>query len=151
MKGKDFSILVVKPEVVESAGEILKYVEDRGYVVIKRLSLNKWIEFAEPIYNEFDSNDLAVYLLAYHSYSFPDHFVVIILTHKEGNTIEKLKSLQGHYLDYQRRDDPSLRAAFGLDRSFNVYSGDRIFTFSGIHCVTNEIELLSTLEYLQVS
>ena len=144
----DLSLLVIKPESIKSTCKIVQFIKKNNFILQKKILCNDWVSFARYIYTEFEEKELDVYLTAYKKYNFPSNFIVLILQHKNGNTINTLSSIKGHFLNYQINDKNSLRSKFGLNYTWNILCENRIFTLNGIHCVSTKDELLMTIKYL---
>lgn len=148
----DISLLLIKPEVIGRIDEIIENLQNRGYSVLQRREIVGWQESIPRIYEQsLTPTKMQDYVMAYKQKSFPDKFVVIIVSHKEGHTIERLMGETGHPKDYQTRKDGSLRRLFGLPAEENVQGIQLTATFNGFHKVNNEKELEQHLKMFNMS
>lgn len=148
---KDFSILVVKPEIIGRKKDIVKSLVKRGYKVILEKKVGGWRNAAKKLYTEFLPEQIGVYLEGYDKYCFGDAFTVFVLKHKDGDTIRRLKKNEGDFIRYQTQDEKTLRAEFGLPENYNQTHGEITFVYCGFHCPKDENELKSQLELFAIS
>lgn len=138
---KDFSILIIKPEVIERIEEIVKSIEKRGYEILLKIEKENWRNTSKIIYNEFSQNQIETYIKGYDKYKFGDKFLILVLQHKENNTLERLKRDKGNFIKYQTEAEKTLRAEFGLPKEYNLQHQEITFVYCGIHCPETEEEL----------
>lgn len=74
----DFSILLIKPEAVNYAKEIIKDLNDKGYNIIDKKNLNGYSNFAGKIYEILTSEQVEEYIKGYKVNNFGDDFIVLI-------------------------------------------------------------------------
>lgn len=146
---KDYSILIIKPEVLDQYKKIVNSLQKRNYQIIKEEKRNDWQETAKKIYTEFNRGEINAYLSAYQKNKWSNNFIVVFLKHKNGSTIQRLKNEVGNFKSYQEQKEKTLRAEFGLLKEKNEIYVERIFTYNGFHAVADEKELKSNLTLLK--
>ncbi len=143
---KDFSILIIKPEVIEKTEEIEESIKKRGYKIISKIEKDNWRNTAKIMYNEFSPKEIDIYIQGYDKHKFGDKFLILVLKHKEGNTLEILNKDKGNFIKYQTKDEKTLRAEFGLPKKYNLQHDNITFVYCGIHCPKNEEERKSQIK-----
>lgn len=146
----DISLLIIKPEIFNRKREVFEFLKNYGFDILISHEYRNWSKFAQKIYIEYTTCELQCYLNGYINNCFGDKFCAAIVSHNRGQTVTRLKNIQGHYHDYQNEIKDTLRSKFGFGGDLNLSCGERIFTFSGIHCVENESELRDTLKLLEM-
>lgn len=142
----DFSILIIKPEVIEKKKKIIKSLKKRGYKILLEKEEDNWRNTAKVIYPEFSSKQIKTYIQGYNKYNFGNKFTILVLKHKKGDTLEKLKEEQGDFIKYQTQNEKTLRAEFGLPKEYNLQHEEITFVYCGIHCPENKEELKSHIK-----
>ncbi len=138
---KDFSILIIKPEVIKITEEIIKSINRRGYKIIFRIEKNNWRNTAKKIYNEFSPKQIKTYINGYDKHKFGDKFLILALKHQKGSTLKRLNEDKGNFIRYQTENEKTLRAEFGLPKKYNLQHQEITFVYCGIHCPQTEEEL----------
>ena len=148
---KDFSILIIKPEVIDKTKNIEKSIDKRGYKILLKIEKNNWRNTAKIIYNEFSPKEIDTYINGYDKHKFGDKFFILVLRHKEGNTLNRLNKDKGNFIKYQIENEKTLRAEFGLQKEYNLQHEDITFVYCGIHCSETEEELKSQIKLFSLS
>ncbi len=143
---KDFSILIIKPEVIEKKEEIEKSIQKRGYEILMKIEKNNWRNTAKIIYNEFSPKEIETYIKGYNKHKFGDKFLILVLKHKEGDTLKRLNGDKGNFIKYQTEKEKTLRAEFGLPKDYNLQHENITFIYCGIHCPESKEELKSQVK-----
>lgn len=138
---KDFSILIIKPEVIERKEEIVRSIEKKGYKILLKIEKSNWRNTAKIIYNEFSPEEIETYIKGYDKHKFGDKFLILVLNHKEDNTLNRLNKDKGNFIKYQTENEKTLRAEFGLSKEYNFQHENITFVYCGIHCPETEEEL----------
>ena len=145
---KDFSLIIIRPEIIERRQEVLKFLRAKGYEVLAKKHLSGWRNLARNIYTEFTHQQMSRYLEEFDKNKFSDDYIVVFLKHQAGNTIAKIKEDQGNFKNYQTEEEDTLRCKFGLPSKYNIEIDDVVFTFPGIHCPGNQEELEKHIKLL---
>ena len=147
---KDISLVIVKPEIISRTEQVISSLRKRGYDILLQKAYTGWRELAKKIYTEFTPEQIKVYLSGYDKHNWNDDYMALIVSHKEGNTLKRLKQEQGNYVAYQTQKENTLRAEFGCLADKNLYFDDITFTYTGIHCSADEKELGLELKLLHL-
>ena len=148
---KDFSILIIKPEAIENKEKIIISLNKRGYKIILKKEFTNWRNTMAKIYKEFSSEEIETYIKGYDQHKFGDKFIILLLTHKKGNTLQRLKEEKGNFINYQKKKENSLRGEFGLPEKYNTKYRGITFVYCGVHCPENEEELELQLKMFDIS
>ncbi|MBW2987164.1 hypothetical protein KY336_01315, partial [Candidatus Woesearchaeota archaeon] len=103
------------------------------------------------IYVEFTEEQKNAFVDAYLKSEFRTDFIAAIVTHKKGNTIERLKNDVGNFSAYQKRTNKTLRSEFGLPKEYNIVSQDLTAVFNGLHKINDVKDFYKHLLLFDIS
>lgn len=150
---EDYSLLIIKPEILGKKEDVVKSLERRGYEVLSDKECEGWDEFAKMTYtNVLALDEIEAGLKGYVKNNFGFNFHAILVKHKEGNTVERLNNEKGGFLTYQtdESEKSTLRGEFGLSGDMNEHYKDKTLVYNGIHTSINEEELQRNIEFLNI-
>lgn len=154
---KDASIVVVKPELIETkgivctqeSGPVANSLIERGYKIESFGFRENWRIFAIEMYRRvLNEEQMTSYLRGYQENKWPNEYSFFVVSHNQGSSIARVKKDQGKFDTYQTRDEDTLRAKFGLPKKFNRRVKDMTLVYSGIHAPSNKTELLEHIRFL---
>jgi len=143
--------LIVKPEVLDKIDLIISFLVKEGYKIDKYMVVNHFIKYLRCMYeNELDDKKISYLEKAYGktAYKFQDRFYILLISHKNNNTVKRIKEDIGHHSSYHLDGKHTLRGLFGLSKEYNVCFGDFIVHFNGFHVIdiNKAVDFLSKIE-----
>ncbi len=148
---KDYSLLIIKPEIMSKKEKIFYSLKRRGYKTLFQREFNNWADFVKRVYKEFSAKQILEYLNEYTKNKWGYRFKVLLVSYKEGDTITRLRQDTGNFISYQNKKENTLRAEFGLPRGRNIICEGITFTYNGFHSIASEKELKEELDILGLS
>ncbi|MBW3005156.1 hypothetical protein KY310_04975 [Candidatus Woesearchaeota archaeon] len=142
---QDISLIVIKPEIIEDKQDVLDALCSKGYVIVNTRQLRGWRGFIPQIYVEFTKDQNDFFARAYDIKGLGDEFFAVVVSHKDGNTIDRLVKDIGNFAAYQKREDESLRGRFGLPEEDNIGSSVLTVVFNGLHKANDAEDLYKHL------
>ena len=149
-KNEDIGLLVIKPEAVKKRLRIIKSLSDMGYILLLEKELNNWLDVLDSVHPDIPASARKIYKSAYKKYKFGNKYIVLILRHRDGDTINKLIRDKGHYVEYINDSAHSLRGQFGESKKYHLVNGGTKLTFPGIHTSKDREELSRELKIFDI-
>ena len=148
---KDLSLLVVKPECAGNISQVISWLNDNSYEIVKVFERSRFSDDVKIVYkNDFCEEILSLFKKAYKKNVFGEKYYMLLLRHKSRNTINKLKSDVGGSKNYFYQSENTLRSKYGLkERYIDKKTGFEII-FNGFHKVDSSEELLFLFKKLNI-
>jgi hypothetical protein len=83
---------------------------------------------------------MAMYLKGYKIHKLGHQFYVLVLTHKEGDTIKSLRADKGSWKSYSN-ELGTLRKMFGLSQEYDLFCDGAKLAYCGLHSPNGNEEL----------
>lgn len=148
MRAPEYSLLVVKPELMATQGAVCESLHRRGFRILWSAQFEDWRAFIRRFYNDMTPPEYAAYCNAYKVRGWGFVYQAIALTLNLADPIAALKREQGEYARYQETSETTLRGEFGLSSEYNIVIGTRMLAFNGIHAVRDKRERRRTVCFL---
>ncbi|PIN89045.1 hypothetical protein COU60_05210 [Candidatus Pacearchaeota archaeon CG10_big_fil_rev_8_21_14_0_10_34_76] len=146
----NLTLLVIKPEIIDKKELIKNELSKKGYEVIREENKQNFSKVVGDFYMKDYPNHYKMFKEAYLNCRFGDKFSIFILRKKSGNSIKDLKKEVGHYKNYQKKKDDSLRSVYGLDSSKNYKSEGFEMYFNGFHKINDLEDFIYHLKLLKI-
>jgi nucleoside diphosphate kinase len=152
----DISLLLVKPECITKRDKIEANISLRGYKILETFLLGNFSNKIRQIYRiqvngKGLQDDFVTFIGdAYDSSEFGNEFIVYLLSHNEGNTIERLIRDTGHRSNYQRVKENTLRGLFGYSEKYNLPYKENTLYFNGFHKTDSISDIAEHLNILEL-
>ncbi len=147
----DFSLLIIKPEILSRENEVIISLKKRGYEVLSKKHYKGWKEISKQIYTELSSEQINAYIEGYNKYGWGDEYVLLVIKHKDGETLQRLNKEKGNFIAYQTKKGDTLRREFGWSSEKNLYANGMTLTYPGVHCPADNKELNRDLKIFKVN
>jgi len=152
----DYSLLIIKPEILSTKKEVIASLARRGYSVLFEQEFDNWREFAHDYLpknkpTKYTKDEIDVFLEEYIKNQWGNKYAALIVQHKDGNTLNRLREEKGHFGNYQTKKEDTLRGEFGLGPETNVNFKNAHCVYNGIHTVDDEQALKEHLAFLNIA
>ncbi len=138
----DISLLVIKPECLNILKRIILELKNRGYVIKKIYKRNDFSNDVKTLYQkDFSEDILEQFSNAYRQGDFGNNYIILIVEHTLGNTINRLIKDVGTSRACLGEYDGSMRSMFGLNKKYARENSTFEVVFNGLHKIDSFEEL----------
>jgi hypothetical protein len=151
IKLSNISLLIIKPECFSKFKDIIRELNHRGFSVEWISERNNFNKMVSKIYSDdYPLQKLKFFSKAYLKSNFGNKFYILLVKKNSGNTFNELSKEIGHYKNYQKVWDNSLRCKFGLPQKYNFHDKQNEMFFNGLHRTDNAEDFIKHLNFLNL-